>query len=173
MTIGPVNGSGGVMPEIDLEVMAAGMGPESAIAMASVELEQAAERSRAARTEARRSRRAERREEIDEMRRGAAFKLASGLVSATSTTVAGLTEGGVKSIAESSGQGAGAVLGFYEADAQQEAKRHASNAETFGEQVSDHDETISRAERFADKAMGHHEAVARARQEAVTNSIRG
>ena len=173
MTIGPVSGNGALPPEVDLEVMAAGMGPESAIAAATVQLEQAAERSRDARREARAMRRSAQQDEIKEMRRGACLKLASGLVGASSELVSGLTDGTMQTLTKTAGATTNAVLGFFEADAQQEAKRHAMDAQTHGEQVTDHDEAISRAERFADKALGHHEAIARARHEQRTAAIKG
>lgn len=174
MSVGPVSGSGGPS-QLDLEVMAAGMpaGPEAALASATAQLEEAADRARDVRRESRAARRTAQREEIDEMRRGAIFKLSAGLVGASAEVAGGLTDGTAETLINAGGQASSAVLGFYESDAQQEAKRHAMDAQTHAEQATDAGEGASRAERFADKALGHQEAIARARHEATMAALRG
>lgn len=174
MTVGPVSGSG-APSQIDLEVLAAGLtaGPETALAAATAQLEEAADRSRSARRESRVSRRASQLAEIREMRRGAKFALGSGLVTAGGQVASGILGDSGGATVKALGGAATSVLDFYESDAQQEAKRHAMDAQTHSDQVSDEGEAVSRAERFADKALGHQEAIARARHEATMAAIRG
>jgi hypothetical protein len=152
----------------------AGLGTtEAAIADASLQLEESADRTRSMAREYRQARSRERMDAIADRRDAAAWKLGSSIAKAAGSISASLIGGDYGKLASVGGDAIGAGLEFKSEMLTQDAATNELQASEFEEMGSELDREVEDANKSADKLLSGADAIARARAEAAMAALRG